>query len=245
MGTGQFCTNPGLVLLLAGEATERFVAGVTARFDAARPSARCSRAASPRRWPRASPRCRRRARSCWSPAATAARRPGYSFCQHAAARLGRRVLAAPESAADRGLRQRVAGRRRRRRRRSWPRSSEHLEGNLTGCIYSRHARHRRRAVRPARAAAAPARGPAAERQDADRRRRQPGDEPRRPVSRRPAIPASRPSAFPRRCAASRCCSATTTSARAACPAVLRDEPPHDRVWRLVDGEWRRGRLAGA
>jgi NADP-dependent aldehyde dehydrogenase len=24
------------------------------------------------------------------------------------------------------------------------------------------------------------------------------------------------------------------------PAVLRDEPPHDRVFRLVDGEWRRG-----
>ena len=29
------------------------------------------------------------------------------------------------------------------------------------------------------------------------------------------------------------------------PAVLRDEPPHDRVWRLVDGEWRRGRAADA
>jgi NADP-dependent aldehyde dehydrogenase len=29
------------------------------------------------------------------------------------------------------------------------------------------------------------------------------------------------------------------------PAVLRDEPPHDRVWRLVDGEWRRGRAQSA
>ena len=28
------------------------------------------------------------------------------------------------------------------------------------------------------------------------------------------------------------------------PAVLRDEPPNDRVWRLVDGEWRRGRALG-
>lgn len=35
MGTGQFCTNPGLVLLLAGEATETFVAGVKAKFEAA------------------------------------------------------------------------------------------------------------------------------------------------------------------------------------------------------------------
>jgi len=32
MGAGQFCTNPGLVVLLAGEATERFVEAVAARF---------------------------------------------------------------------------------------------------------------------------------------------------------------------------------------------------------------------
>jgi NADP-dependent aldehyde dehydrogenase len=35
MGTGQFCTNPGLVVLLAGEATERFIASVRQRFEAA------------------------------------------------------------------------------------------------------------------------------------------------------------------------------------------------------------------
>jgi NADP-dependent aldehyde dehydrogenase len=29
------------------------------------------------------------------------------------------------------------------------------------------------------------------------------------------------------------------------PPVLRDAPPHDRVWRLVDGEWRRGPVSGA
>ena len=38
MGTGQFCTNPSLVLLVAGEATEQFIAGVRARFDAAAPT---------------------------------------------------------------------------------------------------------------------------------------------------------------------------------------------------------------
>jgi len=32
MGTGQFCTNPGLVVLLAGEATERWIEDVTDRF---------------------------------------------------------------------------------------------------------------------------------------------------------------------------------------------------------------------
>jgi NADP-dependent aldehyde dehydrogenase len=35
MGTGQFCTNPGLVLLLAGESAEAFVQAVARRFDQA------------------------------------------------------------------------------------------------------------------------------------------------------------------------------------------------------------------
>ena len=35
MGAGQFCTNPGLVLLLAGEETELFVRAVAERFESA------------------------------------------------------------------------------------------------------------------------------------------------------------------------------------------------------------------
>ncbi|HEX5442563.1 MAG TPA: aldehyde dehydrogenase (NADP(+)) [Pirellulales bacterium] len=35
MGAGQFCTNPGLVLLLAGDTTERFIDGVNRRFGEA------------------------------------------------------------------------------------------------------------------------------------------------------------------------------------------------------------------
>jgi NADP-dependent aldehyde dehydrogenase len=35
MGTGQFCTNPGFVVLLAGAETERFLAAVAQRFAAA------------------------------------------------------------------------------------------------------------------------------------------------------------------------------------------------------------------
>jgi NADP-dependent aldehyde dehydrogenase len=35
MGTGQFCTNPGLVLLLAGGKTDEFIAAIAAKFDAA------------------------------------------------------------------------------------------------------------------------------------------------------------------------------------------------------------------
>ncbi|HUG91972.1 MAG TPA: aldehyde dehydrogenase family protein, partial [Planctomycetaceae bacterium] len=35
MGAGQFCTNPGLVVLVAGERTEAFIAAVARRFDQA------------------------------------------------------------------------------------------------------------------------------------------------------------------------------------------------------------------
>lgn len=35
MGSGQFCTNPGLVILLAGESTDRFVATVADKFQTA------------------------------------------------------------------------------------------------------------------------------------------------------------------------------------------------------------------
>jgi NADP-dependent aldehyde dehydrogenase len=35
LGTGQFCTNPGLVILLAGDATERFIDTLVAKFKAA------------------------------------------------------------------------------------------------------------------------------------------------------------------------------------------------------------------
>jgi alpha-ketoglutaric semialdehyde dehydrogenase len=37
MGAGQFCTNPGLVVLRAGEETERFVAGVAKKYEATAP----------------------------------------------------------------------------------------------------------------------------------------------------------------------------------------------------------------
>jgi len=37
MGTGQFCTNPGLLLLVAGDATDRFIDAVAKRFDATPP----------------------------------------------------------------------------------------------------------------------------------------------------------------------------------------------------------------
>lgn len=38
MGAGQFCTNPGLVIFLAGEGTEKLIAAVKQRFEAATPA---------------------------------------------------------------------------------------------------------------------------------------------------------------------------------------------------------------
>lgn len=35
MGTGQFCTNPGIVFLVAGEKTESFLANLASKYDAA------------------------------------------------------------------------------------------------------------------------------------------------------------------------------------------------------------------
>lgn len=37
MGTGQFCTNPGMLLLMAGAATDAFLTAVTTRFASAAP----------------------------------------------------------------------------------------------------------------------------------------------------------------------------------------------------------------
>ena len=37
MGTGQFCTNPGLILLLQGAQSDRFLSEVTAKYEAAAP----------------------------------------------------------------------------------------------------------------------------------------------------------------------------------------------------------------
>ena len=38
MGTGQFCTNPGIVVLQAGEEAEQFIAEMQGRFEKAQPA---------------------------------------------------------------------------------------------------------------------------------------------------------------------------------------------------------------
>ncbi len=117
MGTGQFCTNPGLVLLLAGPATEKFIDDARRAVQGGARSARCSRrgvasslAESVDRLRSAGARSARRRH--------AGRRPRPQLRQHAAARVRRAVPRQRRGPADRGLRQRLAARRRRRRRTS-------------------------------------------------------------------------------------------------------------------------------
>ena len=38
MASGQFCTNPGLVIVLAGDATEQFIAAIKTKFESAKPT---------------------------------------------------------------------------------------------------------------------------------------------------------------------------------------------------------------
>ena len=189
MGTGQFCTNPSLVLLLAGDATEEFVGSVKGRFEAASPTPLLSPAVA-----KALASSVETLQSAGARLVTGGAPASGAGCRYANTLLrvsGAEFLKPPEKlqteafgnaslfvvAKDDG---------------ELAAALRHLEGNLTGCILFRHARRGRRALRPARAAAAPPRRPPAQRQDAHRRRRQPRDEPRRPVSR------DRPSGLHRR-----------------------------------------------
>ncbi len=43
MGAGQFCTNPGLLLLIDNEDSRKFVRGVVEKYKAAKPSTLCRR----------------------------------------------------------------------------------------------------------------------------------------------------------------------------------------------------------
>ena len=216
MGTGQFCTNPGLVMLVAGEATEQFIARCPSKLQAAPRRHAALRGAS-HRWARASHDAAGGRRQRWS-RRSARGGAGLPFRQHAArASRATQFLAEPEKLQTEAFGNAslfvVAG-----TRRQLAALVDALEGNLTGCIYS-DTRGRDDALHATLAPRLrPQSRPTAQRQDAHRRRRQPRDEPRRPVSRPRAIPASRPSASPRRCAASRCSSATTTCGRRACPA---------------------------
>ncbi|HEX2853896.1 MAG TPA: aldehyde dehydrogenase family protein [Opitutaceae bacterium] len=133
LGTGQFCTNPSLVLLLAGEITEQFIAGVKARFAAANPTPLLS--SSVQRALGASVQTLQSAGACLLAGGRAVATPGFRFENTLLRAEGAQFLAQAHAlqteafgnaalfvvAKDIGEARAVLGQ---------------LEGNLTGCVYS-------------------------------------------------------------------------------------------------------------
>jgi NADP-dependent aldehyde dehydrogenase len=133
MGAGQFCTNPGLVILLAGDTTERFLEAVVAKFKAAPPGTLLSSGVAKSLAQGISSLIRAGAHTLVGGKADT----GKNYC-HANTLLrasGQQFLEVPEAlqtemfgnasltivAEDIDEACRIV---------------EHLEGNLTGCIYS-------------------------------------------------------------------------------------------------------------
>jgi NADP-dependent aldehyde dehydrogenase len=241
MGTGQFCTNPSLVLLVAGEATEQFVAAVKARFEAAAPTPLLSSAVA--RTLAASVSTLQAAGAHLVTGGSAAAASGYRFCNTLLRVSGDEFLEAPRKlqteafgnaalfvvARDGGELGAVI---------------QELEGNLTGSFYTDsrgsddalYARLeplvRLRVGRllndkmPTGVAVSPAMnhgGPY-------------------PSTGHPGFTAVGIPAALRRFAVLQCFDQVRAGRL---PAVLRDDPPHNRVFRLIDGEWRRGPAPGA
>ena len=235
MGTGQFCTNPSLVLLVAGEATEPFIAGVRARFDAASPAPLLSSGVLRSLGESVSTLQAAGATLVTGGAPTT---PGYRFCNTLLRVSGDAFLAAPEKlqteafgnaalfvvARDTGQLAALV---------------ETLEGSLTGGFYtdtrgsddalyaklepllrSRVGRllNDKMPTGVAVTAAMNHGGPY-------------------PSTGHPGFTAvGIPSAL-RRFAVLQCYDNVRP---ARLPALLRDQPPNDEVFRLIDGEWRRG-----
>src|ERR1035437_9076503 len=133
MGTGQFCTNPGLVVLLAGESSERFITLVKQQFEAAVPtpllSCRVAHTLA------ASVKTLQDGGAQLVTGGSPVAEPGYHFANTLLRVDGARFLVHAEELQTEAFGNAslivVA--------RDWREACamfEHLEGNLTGCIYS-------------------------------------------------------------------------------------------------------------
>ncbi|MES1213179.1 MAG: aldehyde dehydrogenase (NADP(+)) [Singulisphaera sp.] len=133
MGTGQFCTNPGLVLLLAGAATERFVVDVAQRFEAAPPGTLLS--ASVARNLATSVQTLAAAGADLLAGGAAVSTGGYRYNNTLLKVTGKQFLQAPERLQTEAFGNEslvvVA-----QDAREAAAVLDQLEGNLTGCIYS-------------------------------------------------------------------------------------------------------------
>jgi NADP-dependent aldehyde dehydrogenase len=233
MGTGQFCTNPGLVILLAGDGTDGFVAAVVEKFRASAVGTLLSKGVGQAL--DANVKKLVAAGAKLLAGGTPSGGAGYSFANTLLSVWGTRFLASPEAfqieafgnasllAIAEDARQAAA-------------IVEMLEGNLTGCIYSDAAgsderlyaelapRLRRKVGRllndkmPTGVAVSPAMnhgGPY-------------------PATGHPGFTAvGLPAALSRFTALE--CYDNVRSARL--PKALGDKNPNGAMWRLVDGSW--------
>ncbi len=223
MGTGQFCTNPGLVLLIRGPHSDAFVSAVAQRFAAAPVGTLLSSSVQ-------------KSLQAEYPAADAA---GAERLTGDALTDRRRATAAPirccGSAADsswtspRTFQIEAFGNaslvvRGGRRAASCGRSRM-PRGEPDGLHLQRSGRVRRRQLRPGGTGLAAEGGTPAQRQDAHRRGGQSGDESWRSVSGHRPSADSRRSGFPHRCGGLPCYNATTMCGPRACrPGCATHDP---------------------
>jgi NADP-dependent aldehyde dehydrogenase len=239
MATGQLCTNPSLVVLIAGETTEQFIAAVKAKFESAPTTPLLSSAVA--RALAASVKTLREAGAQLVTGGSAVAAPGCRFANTLLRVSGEQFLAEPEKLQTeafgnsslfvvvRDAAQAAA-------------VLERLEGNLTGCFYSDTAGSddalyeklsplvRSRVGRllndkmPTGVAVSPAMnhgGPF-------------------PATGHPGFTAVGIPASLRRFAALHCYDNVRPSRL---PAALRDKNPNGRMWRLIDGNWSQGDIS--
>jgi NADP-dependent aldehyde dehydrogenase len=241
LGTGQFCTNPGLVVLLEGDTTERFVGAVKQRFEAAAVTPLLS--SSVQRSLAGSMKVLQEAGARIVTGGAPAAGPGYRFANTLLRVDGSRFVVEPEQlqteAFGNATLMVVA-----KDAREAEAVLDSLEGNLTGSFYTEthgadDALHDRLAPRlrgrvgrilndkmPTGVAVTPAMnhgGPY-------------------PATGHPGFTAVGIPASMRRFGMLQCFDAVRPSRL---PPPLRDKNPNGTMWRLIDGGWSRGDVGAA
>jgi NADP-dependent aldehyde dehydrogenase len=236
LGSGQFCTSPGLVILLAGESANAFIAAVKQRFEAATPAPLLS--ASVAKTLHAAVQTLQAAGAQLVTGGQPVTGAGYRHANTLLRASGEVFLRAPEKLQTEAFGNATLAVVARDAKEAGA-VLAHLEGNLTGCIYSDTRGSddalcaevepclRAKVGRllndkmPTGVAVSPAMnhgGPY-------------------PATGHPGFTAVGIPASLRRFGALQC----YDNVRAArLPAALRDHNPNGRMWRLIDGKWTQG-----
>lgn len=133
MGTGQFCTNPGLLILLASDATESFLSAVVARFRSAPVGTLLSAGVAKSLQQGVGALVRAGAHTLI--AAKGANNPGYCYPNTLLRASGQQFLEAPAALQTEAFGNAALAVVAEDLQQACQ-VVEHLEGNLTGCIYS-------------------------------------------------------------------------------------------------------------